>query len=169
MPINWWMFLVAGLIPLAVGFFWYGNMMFGKKWMAVNQFTEEKLKEGNMAVIFGLSYLFSIMVALTLSGIAIHQGAVYQMMMPEVAEPGSAAAQQFNDLMEQYGGNFRSFKHGVIHGVFFTLFFILPLIGINALFERRGWTYIWIHTGYWLVCTSIMGGLLCASLVYAPV
>ena len=40
--------LVASLIGFAVGFVWCGPL-FGKVWM-----TEEKVKEGNMAKIFGL-------------------------------------------------------------------------------------------------------------------
>ncbi|MEM1124806.1 MAG: DUF1761 domain-containing protein, partial [Bacteroidota bacterium] len=34
---------------------------------------------------------------------------------------------------------------------------------MNALFERRGWKYIWIHTGYWFITLALIGGLLCAT------
>ena len=54
MASNWWMFFVAGLIPLAIGFVWYGNMGFGKKWMNINGFTDEDLEGGNMVLIMGL-------------------------------------------------------------------------------------------------------------------
>lgn len=163
---NWWMFFVAAIIPLAVGFFWYGNMGFGKKWMKVNNFIAEDLEGANMGLIFGLSFLFSAFIAFTLSGIVVHQTAVFQMMMPEVMEAGSAAESQFGELMAQYGGNFRDFKHGALHGAILTVFFVFPLIAINSLFERRGWSYIMIHTGYWLVSLCLMGGLLCQTLVY---
>ena len=163
---NWWMFFVAALIPLAVGFFLYGNMGFGKKWMKVNGFIEEDLKKGNMGLIFGLSFLFSAFIAFALSGIVVHQTAVFQMMMPEVMESGSAAEGQFGELMAEYGGNFRDFKHGAVHGAIITVFFVFPLIAINALFERRGWSYIMIHSGYWLVSLGLMGGLLCQTLIY---
>ncbi len=168
MPTNWYMYLVAGLIPLAVGALWYGNLLFGKKWMSVNGFREEDLQGANMGLIFGLTYLFSVMIAFTLGGMVIHQTAVFQMMMPDVMEAGSDVQSQFNELMAVYGGNFRSFSHGVLHGVIAVIFFVLPLIAINSLFERRGWTYIFIHAGYWLVCLGLMGGLLCATLEYAP-
>ena len=168
MPENWWMFFVVGLIPLIIGGIWYGPL-FGKKWMSINGFTEESLKGANMPLIFGLTFLFSSFVAVALSGIVVHQTNVFQMMMPEVMEVGHAAQQDFTDMMMKYGGNFRDFKHGVLHGVIITIVFALPLIAINALFERRGWTYIMIHTGYWLVCLPIMGGVLCSTLYYAPI
>ncbi len=167
MASNWWMFFVAGLIPLAIGFVWYGNMGFGKKWMNINGFSDEDLEGGNMVLIMGLSYLFSCFIAFTMSGIVVHQTAVFQLMMPEVMVAGSDAQGHFTDLMSQYAGSFRSFKHGALHGVIITIFFVFPLFAINSLFERRGWGYILIHSGYWLVCLALMGGLLCQTLVYA--
>ena len=121
-----------------------------------------------MPVIFGVSYLLSVLAAVAVSGMVIHQGGVFQMMMPDAAVPGSEAQQMFNDLMAKYGGYHRSFKHGFIHGGFTAVFFVLPFIGINALFERRSWKYIWIHLGYWFITLGLMGGLLCKTLQYAP-
>lgn len=167
MPTNWWMLLVVGLIPLFIGFFWYGKMLFADKWMAVNGFTESDLEGANMGLIFGLSYLFSVLVGFALSGIVIHQGAIMQTMIPDVLESGSKAATLYSEVMASYGDAHRSFGHGALHGGIFTLFFVFPLIAINALFERRGWTYIMIHAGYWLICLILMGGILCRTLQYA--
>ena len=168
MPENFYMFFVAGLIPLIIGAIYYSPMLVGNAWMKTNGFTAESLKGGNMALIFGLSYLFSVMMAFIMSSFVIHQGGAFSMMWPTVIEPGSAAAQQFNELMQQWGNNQRSFGHGAIHGAMVSVFFVLPLIAINALFERRGWKYIMIHFGYWLICLILMGGLICKTLQYAP-
>lgn len=167
MPTNFWMFFVAALIPMVTGFLWYNPKTFEPAWKKVNNFTDKDLEGGNMAVIFGASYLFNVLIGFALSGIVIHQTGVFQMMMPEVMEAGSAAESQFRELMNQYGNHHRSFRHGVIHGVIITLFFVMPMIGVNALFERRGFKYIFIHTGYWLITLSLMGGLLCKTLNYA--
>ena len=121
-----------------------------------------------MPLILGLSYLFSCFIAFMMAGVVIHQGGAFGMMYPEVMESGSATQQHFNELMQQYGENSRSFKHGVIHGVITVLFFVTPIIAINALFERRGWKYILIHTGYWLITLALVGGLICSTLEYAP-
>jgi hypothetical protein len=168
MPTNFYMYFVAAIIPMLVGALYYSPMITGKGWMKANGFTEESLKEGNMVVIFGVSYLFSVLLAVTVGGIVIHQSGAAQMMIPQMLESGSTAQQTFNELMVTYGDQHRNFGHGVLHGILAGLMFALPVIGINSLFERRGWKYIMIHLGYWLITLALMGGLLCKTLVYAP-
>ncbi len=167
MPDNFWIFFVSALIPLIIGAIWYHPKIFGSAWMRTNGFTEADLAGGNMVLIFGLSYLFGVLLSFGLSGLVIHQGNVFQMMMPDVMESGHAAQAQFNDLMAQYGTRHRSFGHGAIHGVLAAVVFALPLIGINALFERRGGKYIMIHLGYWVTILLLMGGLICSTLEYS--
>ncbi|WP_235296990.1 DUF1761 domain-containing protein [Portibacter marinus] len=168
MPTNWYMILVAGLIPLIIGSIYYHPKVAGGLWMKVNGFTDESMKGANMALIFGLTYLFSVILSFFFTSIVIHQGAIFSLLNPEVMESGSEAQQVFNDLMAQYGDRHRSFKHGAAHGLFTAIFFILPIIAIIALFERRGWKYILIHFGYWLISLVLIGGLLCQVLEYAP-
>ena len=168
MPSNYYMYFVAALIPILVGALYYSPAVAGKAWMKTNGFEEKDLEGTNMIVILGLSYLLGIFISFTLGGIVIHQTGVFQMMMPTVMDSGSEAQNQFNTLMQQYGGNFRTFGHGALHGTLLTIFFVMPLLAINSMFERRGWKYIMIHTGYWLICLILIGGLLCQTLEYAP-
>ena len=168
MPTNWYMLIVAALIPMVIGSIWYNPKVIGGAWMKAAKLDEEYLKEGNMAAIFGFSFLFCLFLALLMPGIVIHQGGAFSMMAPEVFESGSAVQAEFNDLMARYGENSRTFGHGALHGAFAAIMFALPIIAIISLFERRGWKYIWIHFGYWLISLTLMGGLLCATLQYAP-
>jgi len=168
MPTNFWMYFVAGAIPLVIGAIYYSKVLVGKSWMNVNGFTDADLEGGNMAVTMGLAYLLSVIFSFALGGMVIHQTHTAQMMIPDILESGSAAQEQFNNLMSQYGNRYRSFGHGALHGGVFALFMALPLIAINALFEKRGWKYILIHTGYWLITSCLVGGLLSATLEYGP-
>lgn len=170
MPINWYMFFVTGLIPIAVGFFYYNKNIAGNIWMNVNGFTEEtiKAKNPNMAVTFIASYIFSVMLSFVMTNFVIHQSGVFGMLAPEIMEAGNAAQTTFNELMELYGDKNRNFGHGAAHGLFVAIFIALPLIAINALFEMRGWKYILIHFIYWLICLVLIGGVLCATIKYAP-
>jgi len=163
MPINFYMFFIAGLIPIAIGFVYYHEKLFGNAWMKENNFTKEGLQKGNFGMILGVSYLFSVMMAFIMSSFVIHQGGVFSMLYPDILESGSAAQTLFNELMTDYGDRSRSFTHGMIHGWMVTIFFVLPIIGINALFERRSWKYILIHVGYWAICLALMGGVICST------
>ncbi len=163
-----YMYLVAALIPMVVGFLYYSPMLFGKAWMSTNNFTEEYLKEGNMGVILGVSFLLSAMFAMALGNSVVHQTSVAGLLVPEIMDTSSAAFADLKAFMGKYGDRHRTFSHGAVHGVINAIFFILPIIGINALFERRGWKYIGIHFGYWLITVVLMAGLLSATLQWAP-
>ncbi len=160
MELNFLAIAGAALIPLIIGSIYYGPL-FGKSWMNVNGFKEEDLEGGNMAMIFGLSLLFSILIAFALTTIVIHQIGIMQILQP-LADAGNVEAKTLlESFMADYGGEFRSLKHGALHGGLVAFMFAFPLIAINALFERRGWKYIGIHTGYWFVTLIIMGAIIC--------
>ncbi len=169
MPSNFYMFFVAGLIPLLVGFVYYNPKVFGNAWMKSLGYTEEDLTGANMGLIFLFSYLFACMLAFILSSMVIHQTQVFSMMFPDIFESGSAAQENFKALMDTYGDRHRSFGHGAAHGLMAALFIVLPIMGTNALFERRSWKYIGINFFYWLICLALMGGLLCQTLTFPEV
>ena len=66
--------------------------------------------------------------------------------------------------MENYGDNFRTFGHGAFHGTVAGILFALPVLGTNALFERKSFKYIAVNAGYWIVTTALIGGVLSAYL-----
>ena len=161
---HMYIFFLAALIPLAVGSLYYSNAGFGKKWMAINGFTEESLQGANMAVIFGLSYVFGLMMTYVVWQLVVHQSGVMGVLAMDegFGVPGSEVQTYYENFLATYGDNHRSFGHGVIHGGIVTaLFLVMPVIAINSLFERRGWTYILIHTGYWVITLALMGGVIC--------
>lgn len=158
--INFLVLGLSALIPMAVGAVYYGPL-FGKKWMAINGFSEEDLKEGNMGIIMGLSLLFSFFLAFSMMTQAIHQTGVFQ-LLGGLAENGDAAAKAaMESFFADYGTLHRTFGHGALHGGFAAVMFALPIIAINSLFERRGWSYIGIHFGYWFITLCLMGGVIC--------
>lgn len=155
---------IAALIPILVGFVWYSNMLFGKQWQAATGLTEEELKKGNFIKILVFSLLLSFLLAMLLPYIVIHQLHIQSTLMnePGYGVDNSPIDVYLKEFMTNYGNNFRTFKHGAFHGFFSGLFLALPILGINAIFERKSLKYILIHTGYWCVTLMIMGGIICA-------
>lgn len=155
---------LAALIPLVMGFIWYHPRVFGSTWMKVAQVTEESMKNSNMALIFGLTYLFSFFLSFSLQFLTIHQLSLVGIVagQPDYMNPTSEAGQMVAAFLEKYGNEFRTFNHGALHGVISAITIALPILGINALFERKPRKYIFIHLGYWIITLGIMGGIICA-------
>jgi len=128
---NWIAIAVAALATFAIGYVWYG-MIFKNAWIAETGMTEEKQKQGNMALTFGLSLVFAFLLAMFLYNFVWHDD-----------DPSS-----------------HNFKHGMAHGLFLCLFTVLPTLGTNALYEQKSWKYILINVGYWIVSAAVMGGIL---------
>ena len=159
---NFIAILVASVVPLIVGFIWYNPKVFGTVWMNESGVTEEKMKNANMARIFILSFVFSFLFAMGATQLVIHQNHFHSVLMeePGYEETGSELQNYVDDyFMDKYGNNFRTFKHGMAHGFFSGIFILLPIIAINALFERKSWKYILINLGYWVVTLIIVGGI----------
>jgi hypothetical protein len=156
MQINFLAILVAAIVPMIVGFVYYHKNVVGTAWMSVTGMTEDKAREGNMAVIFIVSYILSIMLAFALNSMVIHQNGLLSVF------GGDASNELYKQAFEATKDSFRTFKHGALHGFIAAVFIGLPILGTNALFEQKGWKYIWINAGYWAITITIMGGIICA-------
>lgn len=71
--LSWIAIIVAAAAGFVVGGIWYGPL-FGKMWMKEHGFTEEELKQGNFALIYGTTFLLSIVSAVFLGHLLAHFG-----------------------------------------------------------------------------------------------
>ena len=168
MELNYLAIVVAALVPLILGFIWYNEKVFGKTWMAETGLSQDKLRSSNMAMIFGFTFVLSLMLAFVMNLIAFHDsfvgGSLYYITngaaKPEV---GSEPAKWLEYYMNNLAASNHTFKHGAYHGFMIAgLMIAVPVVGINALFERKSWKYIAIHAGYWMLCLMLMGGIIAA-------
>ena len=165
MPFNFLAVIVAAFVTLLMGFIWYHPKVFGTIWMNESGITEEKMKAANMPLIFGLSFVFALMLSMSMQMLVIHQMHVFSLFQhheAELKDPNSVVGALVKTIMDNYGNEFRTFKHGALHGFMSSLFIVLPLLATNGMFERKSWKYIWINWGYWTLTFTIMGGIVCA-------
>ncbi|MBK7340032.1 MAG: DUF1761 domain-containing protein [Saprospiraceae bacterium] len=162
--INWIALFVASLIPFVTGFIFYHPKVAGTKWMVAAGLTEEQLKGANMGLIFGVSFILNFMIAFGIQFFVIHQWGMIGVLMggQDAMNPSSEAAQTARTLFEKYGNNFRTFRHGAMHGGFAGLLIASAIIGVNSMFERRSFSYILINGIYWIITLALVGGLVCA-------
>lgn len=84
--INHLAVLCAALSSFLLGSIWWSPIMFEKAWKEECGFTDEFLRKGNMAKIFGLSFIFILVMAYNLAffvgapGINAIMGALYGLL-----------------------------------------------------------------------------------------
>ena len=140
MHLNWLAIAIAALMPMIVGFIYYHPKAAGGAWMRANGFTLESLGTGPKPMLYGvalgLSFLLSLWVAINVTG------------------PGQDTAPD--------GHSYATFGHGAAHAVFNTILLLLPILGTLSIFEKRGWSWVFVNLGYWVVTLALMGGILSA-------
>jgi hypothetical protein len=166
MQINWIVVLGCSVIPLIVGFVWYSKLLFGNAWMKAAGMSLADATKINMPKVAVISIFLGALMATSMMVWTIHQMSFYSILGSDADQallknPSSELSVYVTDFMNKYGKNFRTFKHGAFHGVIGGLFLALPIISMNALFEGKGFKYIAIHTGFWVVCMALIGGIIC--------
>jgi hypothetical protein len=167
MKFNFVTTAVAAIIPLIMGFIWYSPILFKKSWMKEVGFDEDTMKGANMGLIFVLSYVLSFLLAFILQTFVIHQFGAQSVLLgePGFAEGTGEAFTYLQEFIATYGDRFRTFGHGALHGTMIGLLIVLPIMGTNALFERKSFKYVLINVGYWTISLALMGGILCQTTI----
>lgn len=160
---NWYMVFVAALAPMFLGPVWYSQILFGKAWMSASEMTDEKATEVHMPKVFLITYIFCCLIAAAMFSIVIHQVHLFSIFQGQegFGVEGSELMNSITAFMGEHMHNFRTFKHGMLHGGIAGLFIALPILGVNALFEAKGFKYIAINSGYWIISMMLMGGIIC--------
>jgi hypothetical protein len=156
--------LCAALIPLVIGFIWYHPKVLGSVIKAANGVTGENANAGHKPWVYLLTYVVSYFIARSLGSVVIHQYGLLSFLAnePDVHVAGTPLNITVQGLLDKYGDNYRTFKHGAYHGYQMGLYLVAPIIAIITLFEKRKWTWLLVHAGYWIVCLALMGGVVCA-------
>ncbi|MDF7777867.1 DUF1761 domain-containing protein [Sphingomonas sp. AOB5] len=63
--INWLAVVAAALAAFVLGGLWYSPMLFGKTWQKAAGLSDETLKAGNPAIIFGGSFVLALIASAT--------------------------------------------------------------------------------------------------------
>jgi hypothetical protein len=161
--------LVAALVPFVVGAIWYNPFVLGKVWTEAAGVPQTPLPAWRTALIFILSYIGCYYIAASLGPIVIHQWEVHGMLAhhnQELNTPGTDLYILYHNLMDKYGSEYRTFKHGAWHGYQTGIKFAFPIILIIGLFEKKKVAWIAINALYWIICLTLMGGIICA---YMPI
>lgn len=126
--LNFAEILVAALSTFFVGFLWYGDFLFGKKWRELADISEEKAQSGHPAIIFGGAFVLSLIIA--------------------------AALSLFTEIGMMLGSS--AFYAGLM-AVLLCFIFVATTFGINYLFARKPLKLYLIDVGYMFISFFVMG------------
>jgi hypothetical protein len=65
--LNPWAIFAAAVAAFLIGGVWYSPILFSRVWARAAGLSEEELQRGNMAKIFGLSFLLILVMAVNLA------------------------------------------------------------------------------------------------------
>lgn len=139
--INYIAVIVAALVPNILGALYYGPI-FGKKWLDSLGLTEADMKGRNEALIYGSALLLSLIVSFFLKFLI-------ELLHKDVGANGELVFASFN-----------TFGHGAMHGAGLAFGLVIPVIISLGLFQKSTAFNILINSVFWLLCFSIMGGIL---------
>jgi len=139
--INYIAIIVAALVPNVLGAIYYGPLL-RKQWLDSLSFTTEDLKDRNEALIYGSALILSLIVSFFLKF-------TNELVHKEVGQNG--------DLVY---GSFHTFGHGALHGAGVGVGLVIPIIICLGLFQKTKASNVIINCIFWLLCFSVMGGIL---------
>jgi hypothetical protein len=120
--VNWLAVALCAVSSLVLGAIWYSPALFAKPWQRAAGLSDEQAKSGNMALIFGLAFLLSLIAA-----------AVFAMFLGNEMSLGAATAAGFSAglcwVAASYGISYlferRPLALWLINGGYHTLQFTL--------------------------------------------
>jgi len=131
MIINYWAVLVAGIVNMALGAFWYSPMGFGKPWMALMGYTPESMKGKKDGM--GQKYLINFIGALVMAYVLARF---------------------------VFAANAIDWQGGLHIGLWVWLGFIATTMLGSILWEGKKFKLYAINSGYYLVGLGLMGMIL---------
>ena len=119
--LNWVGLLLCGIGSMVLGGLWYSPFLFGKAWQRGIGLSDDQLAAGNMALIYGVAFLLSIIAAAVFALLIGHRHG----LLPWIAAgtgTGAVVAAAFgiNYLFER-----RTFRQWLINGGYHLLQFSL--------------------------------------------
>lgn len=130
--VNWLAVAVATLMPMIIGFIYYHPKVLGGVWMRANGFTLESIGTGPKPILYVVCLLLSFMLTFWCQA---------QFLDPH----------QTSIDLEGNPKDWKTFQHGMAHGIIYGLLFILPVLGTLSVFEKKPLSWVLVNTGYWMI------------------
>lgn len=72
---------VAAIVGMAIGFLWYSDLLFAKKWMALSKINPKQIEESNMTVSVGMGFAVTLTISFCLAFVYHYFGSLEDALM----------------------------------------------------------------------------------------
>lgn len=157
MNLNYLAFFLISFLPILIAVLWYRpNSWVLKKFNLQERYAMKDLKWYQWIVAF----LMSGAIVYGYMNLIIHQLGFYELFFTDIMLGKEESKLVVEEFLGKYGQKHRHFGHGVLHGALNAFMFGLPILLFHAFFEQSGGKVVWLHFGYWLVMSMVIGGLI---------
>ena len=156
---NIMIIIASAFIPFIIAMVWFNKNLFGgEKWHLMSDMSAEKAASPIKPIKLVLSLILNVFLAFGMFLFSIHETGVFGMVGGdlELMKTGTAAA-----FLSEYGGNFHTLTHGIVHGIAATMYFVFPILGYVTIFEKKSGKYFLVYLSYWLITLVLMSIVIC--------
>lgn len=66
-PVNFLAIIIATISRFIIGYFWYSDSLFNRRWMKEAGLSESQIKKANMAQVMGFSFILALIICFSLA------------------------------------------------------------------------------------------------------
>jgi len=158
---NYFVVFATSIMPILLAKIWFSEPIRSYFKLAPSSPINDSANKS--IVLYAMMILLCFFFSISMHFQVIHQFHFKSMFLDEVGfnENQGGAFKAFEYIMNSYGGKFRSYKHGMFHGLLNAIFIVLPilfLLKIEFNFTKKTLLYYWL---YFALTMMIIGSTIC--------
>lgn len=147
---------LIALVPFGLGWVWYRPLNPLIKWAMPN--GGSPITRPSLLGFVGLYGLSAALVFVYIN-LIIHQVGFYELFFTDIMRGNLESKQVAEEFLSVYGQKHRHLGHGLFHGLIDAFALALPFLAFNAVVENISWKRTMVNFGYWVLCSTLVGGL----------
>lgn len=158
---NYIVVIVTTILPILLAKIWFSESTRSLFKLAP---SNPKNDSPNKSILFyPITILLSLFFSISMHFQVIHQFHFKSLFLDEVGfnESQGSAFKAFEYIMNSYGDKFRTYDHGIFHGLLNAIFIVLPILFLFKIefnFTKKALLYYWL---YFALTMMITGSIIC--------
>lgn len=159
MHLNHLAHALIAFVPFLLAWLWYRPQNPLVKWATQNG-APMTIRVSILQLI--LLYALSAALVFVYINLIIHQVGFYELFFTDIMRGNEESKRIAEEFLAIYGQKYRHLGHGLFHGLIDAFALALPFLAFYAVVERVSLKRTLVHLGYWVLCSTLIGGLVAA-------